>query len=212
MHINSTSHSSQYHTIYFVHNLFQKYLYFIALMMMLSAKSISAMRLSARTLNPTKLSISTLSIQFQRACGYHLDAPFTSVISYKYQPKFLESKFYASTSTRLLSTSSDSKSSSESTIAEKESLSSKLKAMWSKYGYIAVGTYLSVYVCTLSSLFIVLDYDIINAASVGFEPTETIKKVCDLVSSYTGSHALPGFIKEYPRGNYYLSFTKIYSR
>lgn len=56
-------------------------------------------------------------------------------------------------------------------------VSQKLKKMWEAYGVIAVGTYLSVYVTTLGSLFLALDYDVFNAATVGLDPTYAIHLV-----------------------------------
>lgn len=56
-------------------------------------------------------------------------------------------------------------------------VSQKLKKMWEAYGVIAVGTYLSVYVTTLGSLFLALDYDVFNAATVGLDPTYAIHMV-----------------------------------
>ncbi len=52
----------------------------------------------------------------------------------------------------------------------------KLKAMWKKYGYIFIGTYLSVYVATLSSLFLLYDNDIITASLFGFDSNEACTK------------------------------------
>lgn len=92
------------------------------------------------------------------------------------------------------------------------------KTLWKKYGYVAIGTYLSIYVVTLSSIFMSLDFDLFNAATFGFDPnaavfkvislfvqpfrlqTYFLFKVCDLFETVTGSKALPAYIKENPRG------------
>lgn len=60
---------------------------------------------------------------------------------------------------------------------EDNSLKGKVKVMWKKYGYISIGTYFGLYVTTLSSIFVLLDFDLVNASSFGFDPIETIKKV-----------------------------------
>lgn len=65
-------------------------------------------------------------------------------------------------------------------------VSQKLKKMWEAYGVIAVGTYLSVYVTTLGSLFLALDYDVFNAATVGLDPTYAIHMVSATVFSIEG--------------------------
>lgn len=56
-------------------------------------------------------------------------------------------------------------------------MTNKFQMMWQAYGTLALGTYLGVYVGTLGSLFLALDYDIFNAATVGLDPVEAIKKV-----------------------------------
>lgn len=58
-----------------------------------------------------------------------------------------------------------------------ESLKGKIKYMWKNYGAIAIGTYFGVYITTLSSIFLCVDLDIFNAASVGLDPINAIKKV-----------------------------------
>lgn len=78
-------------------------------------------------------------------------------------------------------------------------LKSKLKIMWKTYGTVAIGTYLSIYVMTLSAVFTCIDLDIFHAASVGLDPVKAIKKVCDIFESITGSGALSGYIKTHPR-------------
>jgi hypothetical protein len=63
--------------------------------------------------------------------------------------------------------------------AEASSLSfkDKVTGMWKNYGKVAIGTYLSIYVMTLSSLFVSLDFDLFNAATFGFNPLQAIGKV-----------------------------------
>lgn len=78
-------------------------------------------------------------------------------------------------------------------------MKSKIKGLWQNYGTIAIGTYLGVYLTTLGSIFIAIDFDIFNAASVGLDPAFAIKKFCDIAEVITRSHALPNYIEEHPR-------------
>lgn len=73
------------------------------------------------------------------------------------------------------------------------------RQLWDKYGYISIGFYVSLYVTTLSSIFVSLDFDLLQASNFGFDPIESVKKVCDTVEHVTGSTKLPGFIRENPR-------------
>ena len=51
--------------------------------------------------------------------------------------------------------------------AKDTSIKTKVKELWNNYGYVAVGTYFGIYVTTLGSIFLGLDFDLFNAASVG---------------------------------------------
>jgi hypothetical protein len=64
---------------------------------------------------------------------------------------------------------------------------------------LAVGTYLGVYVTTLGSLFLALDYDIFNAATVGLDPVYAIHMFCDVVENVSGNTHFPDYIRENPR-------------
>lgn len=79
------------------------------------------------------------------------------------------------------------------------SVKGKFKEMWKNYGVVAVGTYLSLYVMTLGSIFTSLDFDLFSASSVGFDPVAAVKKVCDLVEYVSGNDSLPNYIRENPR-------------
>ena len=68
-----------------------------------------------------------------------------------------------------------------------------------KYGYISIGFYVSLYLTTLSSIFVALDFDLFRASTFGLDPIESVKKFCDIVENVTGSTKLPGFIRENPR-------------
>lgn len=88
--------------------------------------------------------------------------------------------------------------SAEEGLAGAVTLKDKMKYMWKNYGYVAIGSYLSLYVITLGSIFLCLDFDVFRASTVGFSPEEAILKVCDIFETVTGSKALPGFIRERP--------------
>jgi Protein of unknown function (DUF1279) len=80
----------------------------------------------------------------------------------------------------------------------KEKPKNIVKEMMSKYGYVAIGTYLSVYLLTLGSIFTALDFDIFNAATFGLDPLHMIKKVCDLIENTTGNTSIPAYINKNP--------------
>ena len=79
------------------------------------------------------------------------------------------------------------------------SLKDKAKQLWKAYGYIAVGSYLGLYIVTLTSIYLSLDFDIFHAETFGFKPEEAVLKVCRLFESITGSKALPEFIAQNPK-------------
>ena len=72
------------------------------------------------------------------------------------------------------------------------------KELLKKYGYTAVGTYLSIYILTLGSIFGSLQYDLFNAATFGFDPLELINKVCGLIENNTGNQSIPNYIRSNP--------------
>lgn len=74
-------------------------------------------------------------------------------------------------SSRLYSSESDNKQ------PEPTNFKDKVSAMWKNYGKIAIGTYLSIYVTTLGSLFFALDFNVFNSATVGLDPQMAIDKV-----------------------------------
>ena len=80
------------------------------------------------------------------------------------------------------------------------SIKDKIKSLWKNYGTVAVGSYLGLYIMTLGSIFLSLDYDIFRASTFGFSPEHAVLKVCEIFESVTGSNALPGYIREHPKG------------
>lgn len=54
---------------------------------------------------------------------------------------------------------------------------SKMVKLWRKYGYLAIGTYLSIYVTTLGAVFLMLDIDLLNTAQFGLDPVDAAKIV-----------------------------------
>lgn len=89
--------------------------------------------------------------------------------SHEYQPSFSR--------IRLLSTSTTDKEIKDDVTKVDGGLKGQLKAMWTKYGYVFIGTYLGIYGLTLSSILFCLDFDVFKAASVGMDPVESVKKV-----------------------------------
>jgi hypothetical protein len=104
-----------------------------------------------------------------------------------------------------------------------EAIKHGLQSMWKKYGTVFIGTYLSVYVGTLTGLFFALDYDIFSIASVGLDPAAAVSKVgilvisfklyflnssqfqaCDLVEKLTGNTSMPQYIRDNPRGDHLI--------
>ena len=74
-----------------------------------------------------------------------------------------------------------------------------VKLLWKRYGMVAIGTYLGIYLSVLSSLFFSLDYDIFRSSTFGLDPAAAVQKVCDLVEQWTGNTSLPGFFRDHPR-------------
>lgn len=79
------------------------------------------------------------------------------------------------------------------------SVKDKAKQLWNAYGYVAVASYLGIYIVTLSSIFFSLDFDVFHAETFGFKPEEAVLKVCGIFETVTGSKALPEFIREHPK-------------
>ena len=94
-------------------------------------------------------------VQFQRVFSEHFVSPY--YVS--------QTKLFASTPER-----------SEEEVKD-EGLKGKVAQLWGRYGYVAVGTYVTVYISTLGGIFVSMDYDIFNAATFGFDPVGAVKKV-----------------------------------
>lgn len=84
-------------------------------------------------------------------------------------------------------------------VQKDESLKGKFKDLWKKYGLLSIGTYLSIYVMTLGSIFTALDYDIFNAATFGFDAVELVSKACKIIGNLTGTDSLPNYIDNHPK-------------
>eukprot|EP01040_Poterioochromonas_malhamensis_P015546 gene15546-17426_t len=78
-------------------------------------------------------------------------------------------------------------------------LKEKFKKLWKAYGIVLISTYLGIYISTLGSLFIALDLDLFNAASVGLDPIYAIHKFSDIIQAITGSSSVSGFIRDNPK-------------
>mmetsp|Transcript_2802 Transcript_2802/g.2936 ORF Transcript_2802/g.2936 Transcript_2802/m.2936 type:complete len:117 (+) Transcript_2802:88-438(+) len=79
-----------------------------------------------------------------------------------------------SSPSRFMTTEKDK---NQDVIKEDKSIKGRMKSMWKKYGYLAIGMYSCLYLTTLSGVFISLDADIFNASSIGFNPEDLIKTV-----------------------------------
>jgi hypothetical protein len=87
------------------------------------------------------------------------------------------------------------------------SIKYKLTKLWKQYGVIAVTTYLSIYLGTLGSVFLALDYDIFNAATVGLDPAYAIEKFSHVIETFTGNTSVPAYIRDNPRGMFIIKFS-----
>jgi hypothetical protein len=76
---------------------------------------------------------------------------------------------------QLLSSSDQSSISTKETVPT--SFKEKVQNLWSSYGYVAIGSYLGLYVVTLGSIFFCLDADLLHASTFGFNPESAVLKV-----------------------------------
>jgi len=101
-------------------------------------------------------------------------------------------RFYSCTNPR-----NEEKTNKDQAVVKPPTMQEKFKKLWKNYGLIAVGTYLTIYGTTLGSLFLAVDYDILNAASVGLDPAMAVEKVSYLfiLACLSSSHLLPTVIQ-----------------
>eukprot|EP01038_Epipyxis_sp_PR26KG_P008040 gene8040-10895_t len=111
----------------------------------------------------------------------------------------LERRKTLSSKVRMSSSKNNDNNNSNKMDVTDPSVSGKLKAMWKNYGTLAIGTYLCIYVSTLSSIFLALDFDVFNAATFGLDAVSAVNKVCDLIENTTGSTSIPAYIRTNPR-------------
>eukprot|EP01041_Mallomonas_annulata_P000372 gene372-679_t len=84
-------------------------------------------------------------------------------------------------------------------LSKPKTFGDKVKDLWKSYGYVAVGTYLGIYVTTLGSIYFCLDMDVFNSAAFGLDPVVAVKKVCDVAEALTGYATLPEYIRLHPQ-------------
>lgn len=84
-------------------------------------------------------------------------------------------------------------------VKQENDIKAQIKNIWTNYRYIGLAFYITLYITVLSSIFISLDMDLLQASKFGVSPTDAVKKVCDIVEHITGNTALPGFISDHPR-------------
>ena len=85
------------------------------------------------------------------------------------------SRLYSTGPSRLETSKTEEKQ--EKVSVEKISFKDKAANMWKAYGKVAIATYLGVYITTLSSMFLALNYDIFSASTFGLDPASAIAKV-----------------------------------
>lgn len=59
----------------------------------------------------------------------------------------------------------------------KLTLAARVKILWKRYGMLTIGTYFSIYFATLSSVFLALDYQLVNFDAFGFDPHIAVNHV-----------------------------------
>lgn len=142
-------------------------------------------RVSCRVLGHGGCECAPMAFSTLQFCGPAKQAPLKKL---KGLPMMLNNnQFSAQHSTIRLNSSQSPNDKERKTVAVEEggSLKDKLKIMWKSYGILAVGTYLGVYIATLGSMFVALDFDIFNAATFGLDPATAIEKVGFFFLLYT---------------------------
>ncbi len=106
-------------------------------------------------------------------------ASFCTTSTQKKSMTFPQRKQFPPAMIRMNSSVPNERGANHTTNAKSSDLSTKdkLKKLWKNYGIIAVSTYLGIYATTLGSIFLALDFDLFNAASVGLDPAYAIEKV-----------------------------------
>lgn len=84
----------------------------------------------------------------------------------------------------------NSDDSAKDTDDKPKTMTEKLKYLWKNYGAIAVLTYGTLYVGTVSSLFIAIEFDLLNTSSVGMDPQTAIEKVRVMHCCYCNTPSL----------------------
>jgi hypothetical protein len=128
--------------------------------------SLTALRYCSTSSTPTNIPTKSIKVKPLRPLPSSLVVPSRSFSATKVSSTGKSDVLDKTTNTNQSSTQN-----------QQLSLKDKLKTLWKQYGLIAVGTYLSIYVATLSSMFVALDWDIFNAATFGLDPMYAIQKV-----------------------------------
>jgi len=156
-------------------------------------------RVSCRVLGHGGCECAPMAFSTLQFCGPAKQAPPKKL---RALPMLSNHQFTVQHSTiRLNSSQSSNDKDKKATVVAEEGggLKDKVKTMWKTYGILAVGTYLGVYIATLGSMFVALDFDIFNAATFGLDPALAIEKFCDVIEMVTGNVSLPGYIRDHPR-------------
>jgi hypothetical protein len=75
----------------------------------------------------------------------------------------------------------------------------QLQNIWTNYRYTGLALYITLYITVLSTIFISLDLDILQASKFGVNPVDAIMKVCSIIETLTGNSGVAGFIRENPK-------------
>mmetsp|Transcript_3823 Transcript_3823/g.3432 ORF Transcript_3823/g.3432 Transcript_3823/m.3432 type:complete len:222 (-) Transcript_3823:64-729(-) len=170
------------------------YLSLLVILIMISLNKITSLALRKNQISRNRISLSNRLFNPKHLSNIHSSAVLNKESNIA-TDKVKNSQKVTSTTSKAFQTSDDIAPVSYDSLSIKD----KFKYMWKKYGVVAIGTYFGLYVTTLGSIFLSLDYDLFNSASFGLDPNTAIKKVCDLFLIVTGSSSLPDFIHNNPK-------------
>jgi hypothetical protein len=131
---------------------------------------------------------------FPSACGCKTIRGTTAMLCAPTAGRFVKVSGPALAVSSVRSLSTDSENASNPTFKEKITL------MWKNYGKVAIGTYITVYLTTISSIYFALDFGVFNAATFGFDHAAAILKVGNMVDSLWGKAVMVDYISQNPKG------------
>ena len=81
---------------------------------------------------------------------------------------------------------------------KKKSYKEQFSIMWKKYSMVFVGTYVGIYLSTLSGMFFCVENDVFPAAALGVDPIETVKSLGRFVDRLADSDSCSSYIHAHP--------------